>query len=126
VRCLSEAGTSLLLDSALNTPPKPMKMLLGLSEALSSLAEARFISAKATSSLLFSPTEVAVIRTSSGIPVAFRPRVPAPDHHHCTNNKDRYNCASAHRLPRSPHQSMPTPNQRIRSIPSRIPHLHST
>jgi ATP adenylyltransferase len=50
----------------------PMRMLLGLSETLPSLVEAKFKTAKATSSLLFSLTEVAVIRTSSGIPV----RVP--------------------------------------------------
>jgi ATP adenylyltransferase len=40
-------------------------MLLGLSEALPSLVEARFKSAKATSSLLFSPTEVTIVRTGS-------------------------------------------------------------
>jgi ATP adenylyltransferase len=50
-----------------------MEMLLGLSEALPSLVEAKFTSAKAASSLLFSPTEVATIRTSTGIPV----RIPA-------------------------------------------------
>lgn len=44
-------------------------MLLGLSEALPSLVEARFGTAKTSSSLLFSPTEVATIRTSTGVPV---------------------------------------------------------
>ncbi|KAL5119514.1 bifunctional AP-4-A phosphorylase/ADP sulfurylase [Pleosporales sp. CAS-2024a] len=47
-------------------------MLLGLAEALPSLVEARFASAKAASSLLFSPTEVSTIRTSSGIPFQLR------------------------------------------------------
>jgi hypothetical protein len=46
-----------------------IRMLLGLIEALPSLVEARFASAKAASSLLFSPTEVAVLRSSLGIPV---------------------------------------------------------
>jgi ATP adenylyltransferase len=47
-------------------------MLLGLSEALPSLVEAKFRTAKASSSLLFSPSEVSIIRTSMGTPV----RVP--------------------------------------------------
>jgi ATP adenylyltransferase len=47
-------------------------MLLGLSEALPGLVEARFGAAKASSSLLFSPTEVTTIHTSTGVPV----RVP--------------------------------------------------
>ncbi|KAF2031284.1 Ap4A phosphorylase-like protein II [Setomelanomma holmii] len=47
-------------------------MLLGLSEALPSLVGAKFNSAKASSSLLFSPTEVAIIRTSSGVPFQLR------------------------------------------------------
>jgi ATP adenylyltransferase len=46
-----------------------MKMLLNLSESLPSLVEAKFTAAKASSSLLFSPTELAIIRTSTGIPV---------------------------------------------------------
>jgi ATP adenylyltransferase len=57
-----------------------MRMLLGLSETLPGLAEARFTSAKASSSLLFSPTELAIIRTSSGIPVAFRTTLACTDH----------------------------------------------
>ncbi|KAF1841590.1 Ap4A phosphorylase-like protein II [Cucurbitaria berberidis CBS 394.84] len=47
-------------------------MLLGLSEALPSLVEAKFKAAKASSSLLFSPTELAIIRTSTGIPFQLR------------------------------------------------------
>ncbi|KAF2867944.1 Ap4A phosphorylase-like protein II [Massariosphaeria phaeospora] len=47
-------------------------MLLGLSEALPSLVEAKFRSAKAAQSLIFSPTELAVIRTSAGIPFQLR------------------------------------------------------
>ncbi|PSN63207.1 HIT-like protein [Corynespora cassiicola Philippines] len=49
-----------------------MKMLLGLSEALPSLVGAKFSSAKATKSLIFSPTELAIIRTSTGIPFQLR------------------------------------------------------
>ncbi|KAH7406158.1 Ap4A phosphorylase-like protein II [Phaeosphaeria sp. MPI-PUGE-AT-0046c] len=47
-------------------------MLLGLSEALPSLVETKFASARACSSLLFSATEVATIRTSTGIPFQLR------------------------------------------------------
>ncbi|KAF1947343.1 Ap4A phosphorylase-like protein II [Clathrospora elynae] len=47
-------------------------MLLGLSETLPSLVEAKFKAAKAASSLLFSQTELAIIRTSTGIPFQLR------------------------------------------------------
>jgi ATP adenylyltransferase len=47
-----------------------MRMLLGLTEALPSLVEAKFNAAKASSSLLFSPSELAIIRTSAGVPVS--------------------------------------------------------
>lgn len=46
-------------------------MVLGLSEALPSLVQAKFRSAKASQSLIFSPTELAIIRTTTGIPVSF-------------------------------------------------------
>lgn len=46
------------------------KMLLGLTEPLPSLVKAKFKAAKATSSLLFSPTELSIIRTSAGIPAS--------------------------------------------------------
>lgn len=49
-----------------------MKMLLGLTEALPSLVEAKFKAAKASSSLLFSPTELSIIQTSTGIPASTR------------------------------------------------------
>lgn len=45
-------------------------MLLGLTESLPSLVETRFATAKASSSLIFSPTELQIIRTSTGIPVS--------------------------------------------------------
>ncbi|KAF2132081.1 Ap4A phosphorylase-like protein II [Dothidotthia symphoricarpi CBS 119687] len=62
-----------------------MSMLLGLSESLPSLVDAKFKSAKATSSLLFSPTELAIIRTSTGIPFQLRycpslAKKPTPKH----------------------------------------------
>ncbi len=63
--------SSLLIDYN-NTRMK--KMLLGLSEALPSLVDAKFKAAKASSSLLFSPTELSIIRTSSGIPVRTCPQ----------------------------------------------------
>ncbi|CAG5178057.1 uncharacterized protein ALTATR162_LOCUS8513 [Alternaria atra] len=47
-------------------------MLLGLSEALPSIAKRKFEAAKASSDLLFSPTELAIIRTSAGIPFQLR------------------------------------------------------
>ncbi|KAH9868700.1 hypothetical protein J1614_007772 [Plenodomus biglobosus] len=47
-------------------------MLLGLSEGLPGLVEAKFLTAKASTSLLFSPTEVAIIRTLAGIPFQLR------------------------------------------------------
>jgi ATP adenylyltransferase len=45
-------------------------MLLGLAEPLSSLVEAKFRLAKASKSLIFSPSELQIIRTSAGIPVS--------------------------------------------------------
>ncbi|KAF1838826.1 Ap4A phosphorylase-like protein II [Decorospora gaudefroyi] len=47
-------------------------MRLGLSEALPSLVEAKFKAAKASSSLLFSSSDLAIIRTTSGIPFQLR------------------------------------------------------
>lgn len=47
-----------------------MRMILGLTEALPKLVDAKFASAKASDSLLFSHTELAVIRTSAGLPVS--------------------------------------------------------
>ncbi|KAH8723901.1 Ap4A phosphorylase-like protein II [Phaeosphaeriaceae sp. PMI808] len=60
-------------------------MLLGLSKTLPSLIEAKFKAAKAGSSLLFSPTELAIIRTSKGIPFQLRycptlAKKPIPKH----------------------------------------------
>jgi len=45
-------------------------MLLGLSESLPRLVETKYRAAKATHSLIFSSTELAIIRTSAGIPVS--------------------------------------------------------
>ena len=45
-------------------------MLLNLTEALPSLAQAKFTAAKASEALVFSSTELSVIRTSAGIPVS--------------------------------------------------------
>ncbi|KAL6712386.1 bifunctional AP-4-A phosphorylase/ADP sulfurylase [Coniothyrium glycines] len=47
-------------------------MLLGLSEALPSLVESKYSAAKASSSLVFSPTQVTTIRTLKGIPFQLR------------------------------------------------------
>jgi hypothetical protein len=64
---LDQAPTSLNHQST--NLRSSMRMLLNLSEALPSLVEAKFTTARASSSLLFSPTELAIIRTASGIPV---------------------------------------------------------
>lgn len=44
-------------------------MLLGLPERLPGLVEAKFRAAQATKSLIFSSTELAIIRTTAGVPV---------------------------------------------------------
>ncbi|PVH97847.1 HIT-like protein [Periconia macrospinosa] len=48
------------------------KMLLNLSESLPNLVRAKYKEAKASEALVFSPTEVDVIRTSAGIPFQLR------------------------------------------------------
>ncbi|KAF2735097.1 Ap4A phosphorylase-like protein II [Polyplosphaeria fusca] len=48
------------------------KMLLGLSEALPALVEAKFKSAKAAQSLILSSTELAIIHTAQGVPFQLR------------------------------------------------------
>jgi len=45
-------------------------MLLGLSESFPSLVESKFKAAQAAKSLIFSPTELTVIRTTAGLPVS--------------------------------------------------------
>ena len=80
----------------------PMRMLLNLAEALPSLVEAKFTAAKASSSLLFSPTELAIIRTSSGIPVGTR----LSGHMIiCIADNASSNCDTVHRLQKSQFQS---------------------
>ncbi|KAL1796889.1 hypothetical protein ACET3X_005429 [Alternaria dauci] len=69
--------------------PTLMKMLLGLSEALSTITKRKFEAAKASSDLLFSPTELAIIRTSAGIPFQLRycpslAKKPLPKLEHAT------------------------------------------
>jgi len=54
-----------------------MRMLLQLSEALPSIVKRKFEAAKASSDLLFSPSELAIIRTSTGIPVG-APAIATP------------------------------------------------
>jgi ATP adenylyltransferase len=44
--------------------------MLGLSEALPHLVESKFASARASQALVFSPTELSIIRTSAGVPVS--------------------------------------------------------
>jgi hypothetical protein len=46
------------------------KMILGLPDSLPRLVEAKFQTAKASSSLLFSPTELSIVRTSTGLPAS--------------------------------------------------------
>lgn len=47
-----------------------LKMLLGLPEALPKLVEAKFASALSSKSLIFSHTELTIIRTTTGVPVS--------------------------------------------------------
>jgi len=68
-RYLTEAGALSHLPTMPFPPPTSTRMLLGLYEALPSLVETRFGAAKASKSLLFSPTEVTTISTSTGVPV---------------------------------------------------------
>ncbi|KAJ5025563.1 5',5'''-P-1,P-4-tetraphosphate phosphorylase 2 [Bipolaris maydis] len=49
-----------------------MRMSLELAEALPSIVKRKFEAAKASSDLIFSPTDVALIRTSNGIPFQLR------------------------------------------------------
>ncbi len=51
-------------------------MLLGLSESLPHLVNAKFNVAKAAQHLLFSPTELAIIRTTTDVPVSKLPPLP--------------------------------------------------
>jgi ATP adenylyltransferase len=44
-------------------------MQLGLQETLPALVKAKFAAAKATQALIFSATELSVLRTKSGAPV---------------------------------------------------------
>ncbi|OSS45999.1 hypothetical protein B5807_08162 [Epicoccum nigrum] len=48
------------------------KMILGLPDSLPRLVEAKFQTAKASSSLLFSPTDLSIVRTSTGLPFQLR------------------------------------------------------
>lgn len=45
-------------------------MQLGLEEALPSLVKAKFATAKASQALIFSSTELSILRTKSGAPVS--------------------------------------------------------
>ncbi|KAF2658508.1 HIT-like protein [Lophiostoma macrostomum CBS 122681] len=49
-----------------------MRSILGLTEALPSLVESKFKAAKSSGGLIFSPTELALIRTSTGVPFQLR------------------------------------------------------
>lgn len=101
--------------------PTPMKMLLGLPEALSSITKRKFEAAKASSDLLFSPTELAIIRTSAGIPVRVPAMPPTADLYTTSSNY-----AIAHRLRRNPCRSSRMLRRNRRSTLSRIPHQHYT
>lgn len=70
VHCVILCLEPLPLPSFYNYTHIRMRMLLGLSEALPSLVEAKFRSARATQSLVFSPTELTIIRTTTGVPVS--------------------------------------------------------
>ena len=109
------------------TPPvidtrQRMKMILGLSEALPSITKRKFEAAKASSDLLFSPTELAIIRSSAGIPVSMPTLPPPPPGSHASSS----NYDTARRLRRNPFRSSKMRRQNRRSIRSRTPHQPST
>ncbi|KAF2823465.1 HIT-like protein [Ophiobolus disseminans] len=87
-----------------------MQLGAGLSETLPKVVEAKFELAKASSSLLFSPTEVAIIHTSTGVPVA------VPTMHL------RY-CPTLAKKPVSKHDD-PPPKQKIDPFENPPPALH--
>jgi ATP adenylyltransferase len=62
-------------------------MLLGLSEPLPRLVESKFQVAKATHSLIFSPTELAIVQTTAGIPVSKCLPCPLPPYISLTSPK---------------------------------------
>src|SRR5690242_11770758 len=78
--CFPHSSTPSLRHSSCSYPLRlhvSKKMLLGLTDSLPSLVEAKFKSAKASSSLFFSPTELSIIRTSTGIPASTCTTQPA-------------------------------------------------
>jgi len=102
-------------------------MHLALSEPLSSLVRGKYEAAKTAGHLLFSPTQLSIIRSTSGVPVRkcmhtlvadmFTPR---PN----TNWTFSFNCVIAPRLLRSPFLQSLHLNQRRKST-HLTPHLRS-
>jgi hypothetical protein len=111
-------------SSKLEPPPTPpvkdtsqlMRMILGLPEALPRITKRKFEAAKASSDLLFSPTEVAIIRSSAGVPVSVPTMPPTPDSQTSSSNYD-----TARRLRRNPYRSFKMLPQSRRSTRSRTP-----
>lgn len=96
------------------------RMLLGLTDALPALVEAKYKAAKAAASLIFSPTELAVIRTTSGVPVSKymssqRPKAQGFARAVLTS-KYSSNYATVQRLRRSQHQRKTSPKLPARSL----------
>ena len=90
------------------------KMILGLPDSLPRLVEAKFQAAKASSSLLFSPTELSIVRTSTGLPAsvphtknAHRCSVPQP-----ADMQRSSNCGTAPLWQRSPSPNSKRPRRR--------------
>jgi ATP adenylyltransferase len=103
-------------------PPTLKTMRLGLSEALPSLVKAKFNAAKANSSLLFSPSELSIIRTSTDIPV----RVPHQRRLYTLRSHTQYQLRFCPSLAKKPIPKQPdaTPKQKVDPFENPPPDLH--
>ncbi|KAJ4409650.1 bifunctional AP-4-A phosphorylase/ADP sulfurylase [Didymella pomorum] len=101
-------------------------MLLGLTESLPSLVEAKFASAETSSSLIFSPTELSIIRTSSGIPASTCTTPPLPNLANASQFQLRF-CPSLTKKPIPKlEKPTPTPKKHFDPFDNPSPDLHIT
>ncbi|KAF2997409.1 bifunctional AP-4-A phosphorylase/ADP sulfurylase [Curvularia kusanoi] len=92
-------------------------MILGLPDSLPRLVEAKFQTAKASSSLLFSPTELSIVRTSTGLPAS-------PLYHNRYSFQLRY-CPSLAKKPLPKLEApTPTPKKHFDPFDNPSPDLH--
>ena len=100
------------------------KMLLGFTESLPSLVKAKFASAKASSSLVFSPTELSIIRTSTGIPASTCTTQPLPNLANSPQFQLRF-CPSLAKKPIPKlEKPSPTPKKHFDPFDNPSPDLH--